>query len=228
MDTNQQLYEEIESRAAETRQQELELEELRARETEKIVEYENSLTEIWEEIRNANQLAAQQTAYQEAQESNNFPLFNGPSLFKYALILLFFAVPNDLIDAIDFSGFGIPISWFVSQLLSAATLFIVWFADSELKRVKSHMARKGAYQKALAKTATRVAAKLIKFAPRNPAVKILAGAVLEMIPVISLLPWSSISVFLAYTNERKTFKEAREIAESEEISPLSETAPEMV
>jgi len=228
MDRDQQLYEELETSANEARRRELELEELKAREATEAIEEGESLQETWEEIRRSNQLASQRAAYQEQQGRDNNPLFSGPSLFKYALILLFFAIPNDIIDAIDVTGLGMILSWFVSTSLSVVTLFLIWFTDSELQRVKSHMANRGKYQKALAKTATKVAAKLTKFAPRNPVVKVLAGAVLEMIPIISLLPWSSISVFLAYADEHKTFKEAREIMESGETGPLSETIPEMV
>jgi hypothetical protein len=213
--TNQQLYEELETSANEARRRKLELEELKAREA---TEEGESLQGTWEEVRRADQLYSQRTAYQEQQGRDSNPLFSGPSLFKYALILLFFAIPNDIIDAIDVTGLGMIFSWFISTSLSVVTLFLVWFTDSD----------RGKYQKALAKTATKVAAKLTKFAPRNPVVKVLAGAILEMIPVISLLPWSSISVFLAYTDERKTFKEAQEIMESDEIGPLSESVPEMV
>lgn len=228
MDTNQQLYEELEARANETRRQELELEELKERQLGEVAKEGSVLEEAGVEIEYANQLAAQQTAYQEAEESGSAPLFSGPSLFKYGLILMLFAIPNDLIDAIDITGLGMVLSWFISTFLSVATLFLVWFTDSEFKRVKNHLANKGRYQQALAKTTAKVAAKLTRFAPRNPVIKIVAGAVLEMIPIISLLPWSSISVFLAYADERKTFKEAKEVAKSEGVSPLSETVPEMV
>ncbi|MDO8496595.1 MAG: hypothetical protein Q7S43_04090 [bacterium] len=226
--TEQQLFEQIEASANETRRQELELEELKSRKSEKTEERVVSPQETWEEIRRANQLASQQAAYQEQRGQTSMPLFSGPSLFKYALILLFFAIPNDLIDAIDITGLGMIVSWFISTFLSVATLFLVWFTDSELQRVRSHIANKGKYQEALAKTATKIAVKLNRFAPKNPVVKILTGAILEMIPIISLLPWSSISVFLAYADERRTFKEARKMSELEEMSPLSETVPEMV
>ena len=227
-DTNQQLYEEMETKASEARRQELELEELKKREIGETTEERGIVDEAGREVEYADQLAAKQAAYHEQQEQSSMPLFTGPSLFKYAIILLFFAIPNDLIDAIDITGLGMILSWFISTSLSVITLFLVWFTDSELKRVKSHMANRGKYQKALAKTATKVAAKLTKFAPRNPIVKVIAGTILEMIPIISILPWSSISVFLAYTDERKTFKEAREIMESGAVNPLSETVPEMV
>lgn len=227
--TGQQLYEEMETEANKARRRELELEELKERQLGEMMEERGLLGENRGEIEYANQLAAQQETYQEQQGRGGLPLFSGPSLFKYALILMLFAIPNDLIDAIDITGLGMVLSWFISTALSVATLFLIWFTDSEFKRVKSHLANKGRYQKTLAKTATRVAAELTKFAPKNPTVKILAGAILEMIPIISLLPWSTISVFLAYADERKTFKKAREVAKSEEeAGQFSETVPEMV
>ena len=228
-ENEQQLFEEEEAKAAEARrQEELELAELRERETDDTADYENSPTETWEQIRRANELAAQQTAYQEQQEPNITPLLNGPSLFKYATLLLMFAVPNDIIDALDLTGLGFLFSWFFSAFLSVTMLFVVWFTDSEFQRVKSHMANKNKYIKNLTRTATKVATRITKFAPKNPVVKIIAGTVLEMIPFISILPWSSISVFLAYADERKTYKEARETLESEGAGQLPETVPEMV
>ncbi len=227
-DVNQQLFEEEEAKAADARRQdELESEELQEREA-KMADYENSPTESWEKVRRANRLAAQQTAYQEQQGPGSIPLFSGPSLFKYALILLMFAIPNDIIDALTFTGFGFLISWFVSAFLSITMIFFTWFSDSEFQRVKSHMANKDKYIQNLTGTATKVAAKLTKFAPKNPVVKLVAGAVLEMIPLIDILPWSSISVFLAYADERKTYKEAMATAGSEGAGSLSEPTPEMV
>jgi hypothetical protein len=227
--TEQQLgYEELEAAAAEARRkEELALEKYRKQTEEEQLRIDQRLEEL--EIGRFNQLAAQQTAYQEAQKTDYGILFSGPSLFKYAIIFLFFAIPNDAIDLIDFTGIGIFFSWFVSAFLSVTTLIIMWFSDSELKRVKGHMSNIDKYKKAAAKTITKTAAKLTKFAPRNPILKVIAGTILEMIPVISVLPWSSISVYLAYADERKTFKEAREILGTDGgSSQLPETVPEMV
>lgn len=152
--------------------------------------------------------------------------FLGPSLFKYLIILLIFALPNDILDALDFTGFGIIISWFISFFLSMATVIIMWFGDSELKRVQGHMGNIEKYQKTLAKNLTRVSAKLAKFAPKNPLMKVLVGSALEMIPIISLLPWSCISVAMAYQDERKTFKDMQE--QSKALINISPEAIEMV
>lgn len=162
----------------------------------------------------ANQLALQQEQDQELQTIDALQeearSFSGPSLFKYLIILLMFAIPNDLIDALDLTGIGFFISWLISFFLSVSTILITWFSDSELKRVKEHMAKKASYQKILSKKGTRFAARLIKFAPRSPVVKAIAGAILELIPLVSILPWSTISVGLAYLDERNMHKQARE------------------
>jgi len=118
------------------------------------------------------------------------------------------------------------LSWLISAFLSLTTLFLMWFTDSELKRVRNHMANRSKYSQALTRTMTKVATKLTKFAPKNPLAKIIAGTVLEMIPIISILPWSTISVFLAYADERKTYKEA--VTGLEDTSQTSEISPEMV
>ena len=162
-------------------------------------EYANRL--VFEQKQRANAILTSR----EGGES-----FGRPSLFKYLIIFFIFAIPNDLIDAIDLTGFLMLLSWFISLFLSVATIIIMWFADSELKRVKSHITKGGKHQKVLATTMTRASSKLAKLAPKNPIVKVVAGAILEMTPIISILPWSSISVILAYLDERRTYKEAQE------------------
>lgn len=176
-----------------------------------------------EEATYANQLALErEQEYNTATAIQKEGLsFGKASLFKYALILLIFAIPNDIIDAVDVSGIGMVISWFISFFLSISTILLVWFTDSELKRVKGHMSKIEDHKKTLTKTATKVAAKLSKYAPKNPLMKVLVGTILEMVPIISILPWSSICVGLAYMDERRAFKEARENSAS-----LTTTSPQ--
>lgn len=180
-----------------------------AEETEKLNEidqgdgaevlYANRLAQI----RDAQSVNEGQQLYNESQN------LSSPSLFKYLLVLGMFAIPNDMIDGLELTGILLILSWFVSLFLSALTALVMWFTDSELKRVKGHMANIEKYQKTAAKVATKVAAKLVKFAPKNPTVKVTAGAILEAIPFISIMPWSIISVLLAYWDERKVYKDAK-------------------
>lgn len=152
--------------------------------------------------------------------------FGKASLFKYLIILLIFAIPNDVIDAIDVTGVGIVVSWLISFFLSMATILVIWFADSELQRVKSHLSRVDSHKKTLIGKLTKISSKLTKYAPKNPVVKVIVGSILEMIPIVSILPWSSISVVLAYLDERKAFKEARESAN--ELTSISPDMAEVV
>ena len=224
-DTDQQLLEgELQTEAI---REELESEEQADLASEQ--EQEDAEAQESEEIGYANQLALAQEQNQQLETKQLYEeerSLVGPSIFKYSLILLLFAIPNDVIDVIDFTGIGMILSWLISAFLSLTTLFLMWFTDSELKRVRNHMANRSKYSQALTRTMTKVATKLTKFAPKNPLAKIIAGTVLEMIPIISILPWSTISVFLAYADERKTYKEA--VTGLEDTSQTSEISPEMV
>jgi hypothetical protein len=217
---------EEEAKESEVNRQELELEE-EAIEESRAEEVE--MDEVSdEEAEYARKLALDQeqaiNATMDLRKEGQ--LFSGPSLFKYMMILLVFAIPNDIIDAVDFTGFLMPLSWFISLFLSVGTIFVTWFTDSELNRVKNHMSKVGEHKKALTKTMARTASGLTKFAPKNPLAKVIAGSVLEMIPIVSILPWSSICVFLAYRDEHKTYKEAREM--SGDMGIASVEAIEMV
>src|SRR3989344_3937779 len=55
--------------------------------------------------------------------------------------------------------------------------------------------------------------KPIKPLLRNPTIKLVLGAGLEAIPILSWAPWSTLSVFIAYLDERKIHKDARKAAE---------------
>ena len=217
-DTNQQLLEgQFQTEANRS--------ELEAKEESQDIAQE--ATEM-EEVYYANQLAFQRE--QEAQATTALAKegssFGKASLFKYAIILVIFAIPNDIVDAIELTGFLVILSWLVSLFLSASQIIIMWFADSELKNVREHVGKVKQYQKTAAKTLTKTASRLAKFAPRNPITKVLIGACLEMIPLISIMPWSSICTVLAYMDERKTFKEAR--ASSEELANISQQPVEVV
>jgi hypothetical protein len=220
-------FEKLETEANEARRHELELGDSEKADREATEEE----AELKEEILRSNQLAQAQNIQQEEQKETAAlrkisQSFKGPSLFKYGILLLMFAIPNDLIDLLDLTAVGMIVSWIVSALLSAGTIIVTWLADSELKRAQGHMKNIQRYQQATVRTMTKVASKLARFAPRNPVMKVVAGTVLEMIPIISILPWSSICVFLAYQDERHTFKEVEE--QSKELSSLSESTPEMV
>ena len=170
----------------------------------------------------ANQLAMSQqeeTSPETAQLQKQSELLSAPSLFKYGLILLFFAIPNDIIDILELTGFLEIFVWLISLFLSIGTILVMWLSDSEMQRVKNHMNSIEKHKKTAVKSMTKVASKISKFAPKNPLTKILIGTILEMIPIISILPWASICVLLAYWDERKAYKNAK--SESDETLNVS-------
>lgn len=164
-----------------------------------------------QEVEYANQLASEReqevnatTALQEEGRS-----FGNPSLIRYLILLFVFAVPNDAVDAFELTGFLVILAWFVSFFLSVGSILFSWLTDREQKRADLYMKRLEAFQ-ATVIHGTRTVFRLAKFFRKNPTMKLIAGAVAEMIPFISLLPWSTIAVIWAYVDERKNYKNAKE------------------
>jgi len=70
--------------------------------------------------------------------------------------------------------------------------------------------------KGIARQIPRALVKLrkpIKPLLRNPTIKLVLGAGLEAVLILSWVPWSTLSVLLAYLDERKIHKDARKAAE---------------
>lgn len=187
-----------------------------------------------QEIEYSNQLAFERE--QEAQTTDALTeegkSFGRPSFIKYFVLFFVLAIPNDAIDAIELTGFFAILAWFVSFFLSISSILIMWFTDQEQKRAQGYMKKVEEFQKTAARTVrtTLMVAKFFrntKFAGRvtkNPLFKIVAGAVAEMVPFLSIFPWSSISVILAYLDERKTYKNAGETSEKIGSTMTTETA----
>lgn len=164
-------------------------------------EYANQLVSEREQEVNAT------TALQEEGRS-----FGNPSLIRYLVLLFVFAVPNDAIDALELTGFLVILAWFISFFLSMGSILFSWFTDHEQKRADLYMKRLEAFQATVIHRA-RTVFRLAKFFRKNPTMKLIAGAVAEMIPFISLLPWSTIAVIWAYADERKNYKNAKRSGE---------------
>ena len=179
------------------------------------------------ELEYANRLALERE--QEIQVTNTIQeegrSFGRPSLIKYFLLFFVLAVPNDVIDAIELTGFLAIVAWFASAFLSITSILVFWFTDQEQKRAQGFMKKVEEYRRTAIRT-TRTAFRVAKFFRKNPTMKIVAGAVAEFIPFISIFPWSSVSVILAYLDERKTYKEA--VKTSEEVSDEVHSSPEPV
>lgn len=186
------------------------------------------------ELEYANQLAFERE--QEVQVTDALveegKSFGHPSIIKYFVLFFMLAIPNDLIDTLELTGFLVILAWFVSFFLSMSSILISWFLNNEQARANTYTKKVEEFQKNVAH-ATRNVMRVAKFfrntktagkIMKNPVFKIVAGAIAEMIPFISIFPWSSISVILAYLDERKTYKNARETSEEVASDSVAETA----
>lgn len=169
------------------------------------------------EIEYANQLAferEEEAAVEKQVEEikNEGASFGSPSLIRYFILLFIFAIPNDVVDTLELTGFLIILAWFVSFFLSMGSILFSWFTDHEQKRADLYMKRLEAFRATVVHRA-RTVFRLAKFFRKNPTMKLIAGAVAEMIPFISLFPWSTIAVIWAYVDERKDYRNAKESGE---------------
>lgn len=233
-DTEQQLLESQVQIQTEASRKELEVAELeRMYALDSLEEQEQEE----QDIEYANQLAL------ERDQQNNITAslaeegasFSSPSLIKYYILLFWLAIPNDVIDSFEFSGFGVIVAWSVSLFLSMASILISWMTDQEQKRAQGYMKIVKEFEKNATQTIRTAAratklfrkTKFITKANKNPTIKLLIGGAAELIPILSILPWSSICTILAYLDERKTYKNARK--SGEDISTqISNPEPEMV
>lgn len=175
------------------------------------------------EIEYANQLAferEEEAAVEKKAEEikNEGASFGSPSLIRYFVLLFIFAIPNDAVDTLELTGFLVILAWFVSFFLSMGSILFSWLTDHEQKRADLYMKKLETLQATIVH-GTRTAFRIVKFLrkfnffKKNPTMKLIAGAVAEMIPFISMFPWSTIAVIWAYADERKDYKNAKESGE---------------
>ena len=178
-----------------------------------------------------NELALEQAREEDelnqeiAQVSSEGKSFGSPDLIKYFVLLFVLAVPNDAVDAGELTGFLLPLAWWISLFLSVTSILVSWFTDEEQKRAEGYVKKLEALQ-ARVVSITRTAFRVAKFFRKNPTMKIAAGAVAEMIPYISILPWSTIAAIWAYLDERSIYKNARKTGE-EVASQTSQSVSEL-
>ncbi len=134
--------------------------------------------------------------------------FGSPSFIKYFIIIVMLAIPNDLVDALDLTGFGAIAAWFISIGLSATSIIFCWFTDQEQKRAEGYMKRLDAL-KARVASSSRTIFRVVKLFKKNPMVKIGVGVVAEMIPYLDIFPWATVAAIWAYYDERSMYKHAQ-------------------
>lgn len=175
------------------------------------------------ELEYANQLALERREGIESastiQEEGRS--FGRPSLIKYFLLFFVLAIPNDAIDTLELTGFMAMVAWFASMFLSITTILVMWFTDQEQKRAEGFMKKIEEYKRTAIRT-TRTAFKIARLFKRSPTVKIVMGAIAELIPLLSIFPWATIAVLLAYLDERKSYKEAQKSGEEVSSAILTE------
>lgn len=164
--------------------------------------------------------------------------FGRPSIFKYG-IMLFLAILADIviIGSYFFFGAGIILSTFLASPFIILIILISWFTDTKLKNAQDHpekveqavvlvqqriatatrmglrtakILRKIPGMKGVARAIPRKLVQVRRVARSSPIGRMLIGSGVNMIPIINIIPWQIISVFMAYFAEKKIFEEARQ------------------
>lgn len=76
----------------------------------------------------------------------------------------------------------------------------------------------------MSRTITRSLVKIRRVARRNPLTKILVSAGLNVVPILSFIPWMTVGIFLSYWDERTTYNNVQQYGE--ELAEEGETAVE--
>jgi len=160
-----------------------------------------------------------------------------PSKLKYGGL---FALAGfaDIVDLAELTGIGIILAWAVKLIVSPILFFAGFGANARVKAMSQFQESVGAniaeltqraqtyarrYTAAikfsrktgiLKKPVKRMAlkvAKARKAVMRNPAVKNGVAVVVDLVPLLDLLPWRTIGIYLAYRDEKKTYLETQEV-----------------
>ena len=207
---------------------------------------ENENQQLDEEVL-ANELALEQENYAAQQELQNIASegksYGHPSYIKY-FILFSLAVIVDVVDFADLSALLAILARFFSFFAWIGMLLIYWFTDTKQKNAEKYVqdveARVANVQLAIArgtKSALRTAkflrtvpgmkrvarqiprmlVRIRRVARKNPITKIAVGGTLNLFPFLALVPWMFFGVLWAYLDEKKTYKNAEESAETIEV-----------
>ena len=172
-----------------------------------------------------NMYQQSQSLYEEGME------YKKPSFFKYS-VLYGLTVVIELIDLTTFTGFGIPVAMLVSFALSTLMFLIFWFTNTKQKRADEFAEKASAWLQELPKNMAHIerrgvqAARLVrKFKPvrkmavksyaalkKSPLSKFAAAAVANLIPLLDVMPWVIVGVWLSYRDEKASYRNANEAA----------------
>lgn len=185
----------------------------------------------------AGELAAAQAKTQAGHEIANLAkegkAFGKPSIFKY-IVLFFLATIVDIVDFAELSGVGYFIAKTIAIFCSILMFLIFWFTGTKQKQASEftkgleqmvaklqanidHVARLTVKYSRLARHipgGRKAAIKIYKIAKSNPMTGFLAASIINLMPIIDLLPWSIIGVYLSYRDEKSAYRIAAEEAET--------------
>ena len=190
----------------------------------------------------AAQLAYQQEMSQSAKDLDILyqegQSYSHPSYLKYGVLFTLAGI-IDLADLLDFTLVGIIVSKIVSFSLSAVIMLIFWLTNTKMKNaqnfkdglgeriahIQKNVARasrlamktskilRSVGAKKMARAIPRSMVKLRRLAKKNPALKILIGGTINLIPWLGALNLMVIWIYLSYRDEKRVYKEAKETAE---------------
>ena len=177
---------------------------------------ENFIEKDW-----SDQLTAKQDFNLASQQFNQIiaegQQYGNPSWLKYGPL---FAIAGliDLTDLLDFTGIGIIISKIVSFGGTAIIYGILWLTNGKIKKAgeygKNLEASMASFQSKVKRT-SQVIGKipgLNKITSKNPALKILAGGGINLIPWVGTLNPMLLWVYAIYRDEKNTYRQAQEAA----------------
>lgn len=174
----------------------------------------------------AQSLYAQQSERQQRDELEEIVTegksYRSPSKLKYG-ILFVLAIIADAMDFVELTGVG----WFVAKLVSivctAIILLIFFFTGTKQKKAKEYQKRAEDIIRNPVKNIAHAERMLIRAEKISSIVgigsfagiieKFSASAAANLIPVLDLVPWMLVGVYLSYRDEKNILRGARESAE---------------
>lgn len=201
--------------------------------------------EMANELATQQELSAMQTQIGEIYETGKS--FGRPSFIKY-FVFFSIAILNDGVDLLELTGVFSILAWFISFFLSFLLIFLFWFTNTKQVNAREHMHNLENIVKVFQKNIAHISrisvrtARQLKYVPGmsraakkvttitkavgSPLNKLIGGSFLEMVPFLSIFPWSTISVFLSYLDEKRIYINALEASEDAH-SQLSQSISEM-
>ncbi len=181
------------------------------------------------QLSHAQSQQQQQTAIAETTQQIKKPSFLG------YLLLFFLAAILDIIDLIEFTGVGIIISKIIQVFATIFFVSIAFLVNKKIKRMRMasdfldmrakrillrvqqlrtryaaaiKLSRKVKFLRKPVRKFALATRKISKAITRNPIGKSLLANVLEFIPLVGVLPFQMISVYLMYRDHKKTYAES--------------------